>query len=341
MQSRIFRFTLMALFAALFVAPAAASENVPSRYRQIVGHYAALTPDEQAEWLIWLVNDRMEPACRATMDPAEYEQVLGQQLGELDRARADGRLTTEQLVETLRVVDYQETTAIQQLAEQYRRVTREAVAENRWEFQRRMKLAAAMMRVCEGSPYPFEGQSKLIDWFQAAILQQRISSRPPLPPTPDFETVDRRAWQIASRQPTQEVRTSFTFDDRALSAPALDSEISRYNARMAELVSRLYGRQAMNVDELNQVVDRIAQLGLVRIGLTANALELPEKVRSKINPIEPLDTAITLARVKVSAARRQVLRQANRDTNDRQWDALKQWNRVSQRLDTLATGPDR
>ena len=71
------------------------------------------------------------------------------------------------------------------------------------------------------------------------------------------------------------------------------------------------------MDELNAIVDEIARLSLARIRLASNVLNLPADQRDDVGQIETADTAITLARVKISAARRQILRQSQDDTTSR------------------------
>ena len=341
MQSRIVRFAVMTLLAGLFATPGSADDAVPKRYRHAVEQYASLSPAERNQWLQWLEAS----AAGATQAASDTEQRDATGTDPRDfikrRGNDNDRLTDDQLVAALRSIDQRQQARIVQLAQQFRQAARAAAGVNEWEFQRRMKMASATKRVCDGSPYPFEGQVKLIDWIEAAILEQRISSRPPLPPTPDFQTVDAGRWRAKSDKPVAEVHTSLESADGPLTAAELQTDIARYNADMARLVARLYPKQTWNVTQLDAAVDKIAQLGLTRVGLAASSLQLSEQERASVPRIETLDSAIALARVKDSAARRISLREAHRHTISKKWDELKALNHISRRLDTLASGPDR
>ncbi|MGD9719807.1 MAG: hypothetical protein AB7O59_01160 [Pirellulales bacterium] len=325
--------------ALLLSVPATAAEAAP-RYQQMLAQCQALSPAQQADWLNWQFNRRLEPACRATLDRAAYDDLLAQQATLLARVRAGRALTTAEIKGTLAAIDRHEQAAIGQLISTYSEVAHEAVGTNLWAYQQRMKYCAAVKRLSEAAARPFEAQNKLIGWLEAAVLQQRLSAYLPMPPVPDFAAIDDNSWQQIAAS-TQEVRTAYAFDDRQPTAAELASQIERYNSDLEQVVDGLYDRRVFSVDELNRIVDRIAKLGLVRVGLAAGTLALPQADQDEVQEIEPLDTAIKLARVKISAARRQVLRQANHDTSRRQWDELAGYNRISQRLDMLATGPDR
>ena len=91
----------------------------------------------------------------------------------------------------MQTVDRQETEAIAKLSSQYRTVTHQAVGTNLWEYQQRVQLWQAIDALCQHSADPFAGQPKLIAWLEAAILQQKLTNRPPLPATPDFNVPDQ------------------------------------------------------------------------------------------------------------------------------------------------------
>ncbi len=105
-------------------------------------------------------------------------------------------------------------------------------------------------------PIPSRIKSKLIGWMNAAIMQQRLTGRSPLPPVPDFDQFDRQAW-LRTQQPL-EVRTAARDEEKPLSAAQLEQRITQYNAALNEVVSGLYASRRLDVDELNAIVDRIA-----------------------------------------------------------------------------------
>ena len=329
---------VLAVPAAAGTADRAAAGAASSRYDRMIQQYESLPGDERAAWLDWLLTSRFQPACRATMDDRTYQHAVAEQRTIVRRAAAGDTLSNEQLREILEQLDRQQQSAIEHLSREYRYVTHQAVGTNPWEFQRRMQLSDAVKRLCAASPYPFEGQTKVIGWLRAAIIEQRISSRPPMPPVPDFDVVARPG--LAAPVDTTEVRTSLNEFSRPTAAE-LAPRIARYHASMNELKHRLFDPRVLDVDQLNAVVDQIARLGLTRIGLASDALALDSQARQRAGSIETLDDAITLARVKVSASRRQVLRVSGGEPNAPQWRTLKALGRVATRLDMLATGPDR
>ncbi len=351
MQSHIIRFALIALPAVLMAMPRAladgpalettAASDPASRYGRMMSQYESLPPAQREAWLWWLLATRSEPACRATMDRETFERTVAGHRATLDRVRTGYKLSSDELLKTLEEVDRQEQAAIERLTGEYREVTHQSVGTNLWEYQRRMQLYEAIKRLCDASPYPFEGQAKLIGWLEAAMIQQRLSGRPPMPPMPDFDVVDDRVWLAAARSNTPEVKTSLELPASQLSAAELAPQIAAYNTSIDDLRTSLYGPRVLDVEELNAMVDHIARLGLTRIALASNVLALARQDRQRVRAIETLDDAIVLARVKVSAARRQVSREANGDTSSRQWRELEGLNRVAVRLDMLATGPDR
>ncbi len=338
-QSRIPGFLLAALAAALLSAPLAANEPAAVRYDRTLAQYETLPAAERADWLSWLFTSRLEPACRLTMQRDDYDRMQARQLDVLDRVRAGQDLSTQQLRQTLELINRQEAAAIQQLTRTFSHVTHEAVGTNLWLYQQRMQRYKAIRELCQQSAYPFENQPKLIAWLNAAILQENLTDRSPLPATPDFDRVDDRAWTAAGR--VAQVKTSLLEQDAPPTPAQLESQITEYNDQLNQVVSGLYSTRHYSVAELNAIVDRIAMLGLTRIGLAASALRLDDAERAQLTSIDTLDDAITLARVKVSATRREILRVADHDTDRAQWDALKGLNGVSRRLDTLYTGPDR
>ncbi|MEX2112387.1 MAG: hypothetical protein WD845_04335 [Pirellulales bacterium] len=340
LQSRISGFLLAALAAALLSTPVAAAEPTPARYDSMLAQYASLPSGQRAAWLSWLFTSRLEPACRTTMTRDAYDRIQAQQLAVLDRGRAGQNLSAGQLQETLELIDRQEAAAIQQLTRTFSRVTHEAVGTNLWLYQQRMQQLKAIRESCNQSAHPFENQPKLIAWLDAAIMQERLTDRPPLPATPDFERVDDRAWMAAGDR-TPEVKTALFQQAAPATAGELEAKINDYNDELNEVVASLYASKRYKVAELNVIVDRMAQLGLRRVSLATSALRLTDAQRDQLTPIETLDDAIALARVKVSATRREILRVADHDTDRAQWDTLKGLNFVSRRLDTLYTGPDR
>jgi hypothetical protein len=341
MMQRLFsRNWILMLAAIVGFTVAARADQAPSRFARTVGQYAALGPAEQDEWLRWLLGERLEPACRVTMDAAQYDRSVSENRALVDRVRGGKRLTTEELLGTLAQVDRQEAAAIRRLTEEYRRVTHEAVGTNLWEFQQRMELWEAIKSQCEHSPDPFAGQPKLIAWLESAIIQERISAAPPMPAAPDFLVVDDRAWQGATKRDTPQVKTAVEYRPEP-DAEELAPQIARYNTALTKLVSRLYSPQTLRAQEIDSIVDELAKLGLVRIGLAADVLALEAGDRDRLAPIEPIDTAIALAKVKISAARRQIRRAAGGNTSDQAWSELAALNDVARRLDMLATGPDR
>jgi hypothetical protein len=275
------------------------------------------------------------------MDPAAYDRAAAEHRDALARVRSGHHLTTGQLLDTLAQVDRREMEAIEHLTEVYRRVTHKAVGTNLAEYQRRMRLWQAIKSQCEHSPYAFAGQPKLIWWLEAAITQERLSAAPPLPAAPDFYAVDDRAWQRTTAADAPEVRTALEPGRRTLSRGGLAANIASYNSTLADLVAGLYDPRIRDAEELGALADRLAKMSLTRISLAADLLALAENQRSGLAAIEPVDTAITLARVKVSASRRRVLREAGQNTTGPEWDQLNQLNQVSRRLATLANGPDR
>jgi hypothetical protein len=325
----------------VWLANSAPAREPAARYAHALGQYAELDPAQRAAWLQWLFANRLQPACRITRSRADAEAALARQSALLARVRAGKALSTDELVRVLQEVDREEAAAIERLAAEYRRVTREAVGTDEWEFQQRIILWEAIEHLCQESPYPFEGQAKLIDWLENAILEQRLSARRPLPRTPDFLTVNDLEWLTDDGDATRQVKTAAVVPVLQLDAGQLAPQITEYNSELAQLVQGLYDPRIRSVDELNATVDRLAQLGLVRIGLAAGLLALPEDQRDLLDSIEPLDTAISLARVRVSAARRQILRRTGHTTRGPQWEELKGLNQLAVRLDTLATGPDR
>ncbi len=116
--------------------------------------------------------------------------------------------------------------------------------------------------------------------------------------------------------------------------------VSRYNAAMAAVAARLYCAGLCRWTNSTRSLTRLPDCRW-RIRLASNVLNLPSDQRDDVGQIETADTAITLARVKISAARRQILRQSQDDTTAAQFRELEGLNRVAQRLDMLATGPDR
>jgi hypothetical protein len=347
MQSRILRFAVFAASITVVAGSISWANDQPARYASAIAQYEALSPRERAKWLDWLFVSRAQPACRATMDRTALDRVVKRQRDIVERARAGRELSTDGLLWILKEVDRQENAALTRLSGEYRHATREAVGDNPSEFQRRMQVWDAIKAMCEKSETPFEGQPKLVSWLEAAIVEERMTAAPPLPKAPDFSLVDDTHWRRATgegyaqlAQPT-EVKTAIQFDERELSAAELAQHIERYNQSLEELEKKLYGKRILDVNELNQIVDRLAQLGLARVGLAANVLALAESDRSQLAAVQPLDTAITLARVRISATRRQLLKAADHKTSAGQSNELAGLGRVSQRLDTLATGPDR
>ncbi len=339
-QSRFPQLPLAAVAVVLLSWPLAASERVPSRYDGMLAQYASLPADQRTAWLSWLFTSRLEPACRLTMSRDAYDHIEADQLAALDRVRAGQEFTADELADLLQGIDREERAAIKQLAKTYSQVTHEAVGTNLWLYQQRMEYLKAVGKLSTHSPYPFENQKRLIDWMNAAILQQRFTGRSPLPPVPDFDHFDQQAW-LRTSPPTLEVRTAARQDKRPLSAADLEQRITRYNTALNKVVSSLYASRSYDVDQLNAIVDRIAQLGLTRVGLAAGALRFPLEQVRQLTPIDTLDDAISLARVKVSATRRGILRVADHEIDRVQWDTLKGLNGVSRRLDMLYTGPDR
>jgi hypothetical protein len=337
--SRFPQLLLAAVAVALLAAPLAASERATSRYERMLAQYASLPADQRADWLSWLFTSRLEPACRLTMSRDAYDRVAADQLSVLDRVRSGQEFTIDELADTLKRIDREERAAIKQLTKTFSQATHEAVGTNLWLYQQRMEYLQGVEKLSTHSPYAFENQKKLIDWMNAAILQQRFTGRSPLPPAPDFDHFDQQAWLRVPRP--LEVRTAARQDEqRPLSAAELEQRITQYNAALNTVVSSLYASRRYSVDELNAIVDRIAQLGLTRVGLAASALRFPLEEVRQLTPIDTLDDAISLARVKVSATRRGILRVADHDTDRAQWDTLKGLNGVSRRLDMLSTGPD-
>ncbi len=178
--------------AFLLIAAHALAAETGARYGQTLAEYAALAPAEQQAWLRNLVVERAEPAARVTLDGSSYDRLVREHQQMLDREYAGKRLTTDELLGLLQTVDRQETEAIAKLSSQYRIVTHQAVGTNLWEYQQRVQLWQAIDALCQHSADPFAGQPKLIAWLEAAILQQKLTNRPPLPATPNFNVARRR-----------------------------------------------------------------------------------------------------------------------------------------------------
>jgi hypothetical protein len=341
MQSLVCRIVVAATTLFAVMTAAAPADQTAARYDRAVGQYSALGPAAREAWLDRMLRQRLQPAARVTMNDARYEALLAHDRALIDRVRGGHPFSTDELLATLQEVDKYERAAIEQQATLFRRVTHEAVGTNLWEFQQRVELWHAIERQCAASPDPFAAQPRLIAWLRAAITQQRISSAPPMPKAPDFFALDDRAWQMPAGEGTPQVYTSYQSTALATDAATLAPRIIRYNSELAALVARLYEPELFDVDQLNSLVDDLARIGLVRIALSAEVLDLPDDQRDELAAIEPIDTALALAQVKVSAARRRILRQARHDTRQGQWSELAGLNRIAQRLDTLATGPDR
>ncbi len=340
LQSRISHFLLTALAIFTLAMPLSAADPAITRYDGAIAEYNALPKNERAAWLSRLFTARLEPACRMTMTREAYDAVEARQLAVLDRVRAGEQLSNDGLRKTLELVDRQEAAAIDVLTKTYAKVTHEAVGTDLWQYQQRMNFLKRIQELERLSPYPFENQPKLIAWLDTAIMQQRLTNRWPLPKTPEFSRVEEAPWQ-AARTATTEVKTALQENLPQPTAAELSGQITKYNDELNKLVSNLYAARRYKVSELNSVVDDLARLGLTRIRLSTNSLRVSDAQRQQLPQIETLDDAIALARVKVSATRREYLKLVDRSTDRAPWDALKGLSSVSRRLDTLYTGPDR
>ena len=342
-MQRLF-FPLLLLIAASItsILPAAAcGEDRQPRFGRALSQYAALSADQRETWLEELYRQRLEPACRACGDIEAYDRAVTQRQAMQARFQAGQQATTEELLEFLSEIDRQEALAIEHLAAEYRRVTHDAVGTDLVEFQRRMRLWKAIQQSCEQSPGAFENQPKLVWWLQAAITQQRISAAPPMPTAPDFLAANEPAGRDRGITAMPTTKTSLVTGVDDLNSGSLADRITRYNASLTELVTGLYDSRILNVEELDSTVDALAALALARVSLAVNAQSLAQRDRDFLPPVGRVDTAIALARVKVSAARRQINPEAQRDLSGSEWRTLEGLNRVAQRLSMLATGPDR
>jgi hypothetical protein len=340
LQSHLLRFLVTAAAALALAASLSAAERATTRYDRAIAQYNALPKSERAAWLSRMFTSRLEPACRLSMTRDEYDSVEAQQLTVLDRVRAGDELSNKGLRTILEQVDRQEQAAINVLTKTYSQVTNKAVGADLWKYQQRMKLLRRIQELEQASAHPFENQPKLIAWMDAAVTQQLMTDRWPLPATPDFNHIDQRPLMVAQTA-TTEVRTALQENPPQPTASELATQITKYNDELNKLVGNLYGAKRYNVPELNTVVDDLARLGLTRIRLSASVLRIAQAEREQLPQIETLDDAIALARVKVSATRREYLKLADRSEDRGPWDALKGLASVSRRLDTLYTGPDR
>jgi len=315
------------------------SAAASSRYGRTIARYTMLDQRDRAAWLSNMFATRAQTAARIALDAEAYGKLTEHEQSIEQQVRQGKPLSSHELISALAEVDRVEQAAIDKLAVQFRRTARDVVGAYRIDLDRRWRYWQAIRTQCEHSPDPFGNQPRLIDWLQNAILEQRISAAPKLPAAPDFFASDDLTETTTGHVST--TRTAMIVDAPAPDAGQLSAMITRYNASIAEFEASLYRPSELSVEQLNNTIDRLARLGLERVRLATDLGAISEGERSRLAEITPIDTAVALLKVKASAARRGVWQAAGDNLSDAQFAVLNQLNAVSQRLATLAAGPDR
>jgi hypothetical protein len=319
--------------------PKASTPAASSRYGRTIARFTMLDARDRADWLSNLFATRAQTAARIALDAETYGKLTEHEQSIEKQVRQGKPLSGEELLLALEEVDRVEQAAIENLAMQFRRTARDVVGAYRIDLDRRWRYWQAIRTQCEHSPDPFGNQPRLIEWLQNAILEQRISAAPKLPAAPDFFANDNASELTTSH--VSSTRTALLVDAPAPDADQLSEMITRYNASIAEFEALLYRPGELSVEQLNNTIDRLARLGLERVRLATDLGAISEDQRSRLTEITPIDTAVTLLKVKAAAARRGVWQAAGDNLSDAQFAVLNQLNAVSQRLATLAAGPDR
>ena len=278
--------------------------------------YAQSDGAGQERWLVDLLRQRSELACRLTMSREQLEAQRARHAAVLARVRAGGRPSAAGLVRLLQEVDAQENAAIDKLSREYQAAVQRgdrgaADAIDSWQDIHDRWLQAGR---------PWEQQPKLIHWLRTANAQATSEHRTNRP-------TDK---PVRSAVPSSKNRTAPTVDPNELSA-----RIASYNLQLASLLSRLHGQSTWSPQQLDAITGPLADLALLRTDLNLWWEVLPSESQSHIKRPQPIEPAVALVAARTAAVRRELESVAGAD-HTRELQIL---DRVSLRLALLAVEP--
>lgn len=344
---------------------------VPPRLAASVHHYQHLEPQQQADWLRDLFQQRSLPACRIAYPPAEVQRQQRRQQAVLERIAAGRQLKTEGLVRLLDEVDRQERAAIHRLWRDFEFSTAQAFHGQRSEFEKRMDARRLVLKRWYDAGQPWQQQPALIRWLQAAVAQQQKDPQLALPASPSFSSSGELSVEKmpepaeATPAPTQPAPSRLAPDKRAVasSPPAavrpaaprsvrptaaraaqtarvdvgeLQARLTGYNLAVAHLISQLHEDKTWTAEQLSEALDTLAELQILRRDLELYRNAVPAATRGNLSAIESTATAFSLLSAKTAAARRQLEGDGTRPAHSAQTELVR-LERVSHRLAQLAT----